>query len=203
MSVLRLCILLSLLILAANALANPILVMSWEDCDIPVLGMSGTGTPPIDATITEDLENVNFGARALQLVRTQASGPASAYLACVYGLAYNDGFDLSLCIKNEAPVQINVRYCNTAPGDLDPDDGWVTTFEIPQGLEYQEWSFGIETQGPSNGVVVELVLPGDLGATAWVDDMVISGDEVWIDYPCYSIVATDGHSFTQVKDLFR
>ncbi len=89
------------------------------------------------------------------------------------------------------------------PGDPDPDDGWVTTFTVPSGSEYQHLSYSIDTEGPASGVVIELVLPGDLGATAWVDEMVVYAQGVTTGYPCYTLGPTDGPSLTQVKELLR
>jgi hypothetical protein len=166
------------LMFALPAFANPIPVVDWE-CGYTVLGLYGTGDPPIIATNVGDPDPVYEGLRSLRLEDNSPSGTPQAYVAWVRGLA--DGDTVSACIWrydttpgaspscriwahwNDDPDDVN-GYNGSAGGndDYGPGTGWDQTC----------WTWYVETSGHT-GLVIEVRTYSNPGDTVWVDELIV------------------------------
>jgi hypothetical protein len=166
------------LMFALPALANPIPVVDWE-CHYTVLGLYGSGDPPIIATNVGDPDPVYEGLRSLRLEDNSPSGTPQAYVAWVRGLApgdsvtaciarYDDTPDASPSCRiwghwNDDPGDVN-GYAGSAGGNSDygPGAGWDVTC----------WTWNVADTGHT-GLVIEVRTYSNPGDTVWVDELIV------------------------------
>lgn len=170
--------------LPAVALAGTV-QFGWEGPDT-VLGMTGTGTPPILASLAGD--PVHSGSQALRLEDNSPTGTPQAFVAWVVGLAEGDEVTAGFW-----------RY-DTTPGTQPPSCRiWGHWNDSPDNLYgYHGSAGGNSSYGPGTGwdrtehtwtvadghtgLVVVVRTYSEPGDTVFVDDLEITappGATVW------------------------
>ncbi|MFQ5807475.1 MAG: PEP-CTERM sorting domain-containing protein [Phycisphaerae bacterium] len=151
----------------------------WEDSVGTVLGLYGTGDPPIIATNVGAPDPVHTGDRSLKLEDNSPSGTPQAYLAWIVGLTDGDVVDASFWRYDDTPgVSPSVRiwghwnddpfdiygYNGSAGGNSDygPGEGWDQTS--------QSWTVA----DGHTGLIVEARTYSSPGDTVWVDDLMVT-----------------------------
>jgi hypothetical protein len=163
---------------ALPAFANPVPVVDWE-CHYTVLGLYGSGDPPIVATNVGDPDPVYEGLRSLRLEDNSPSGTPQAYVAWIRGLAPGDS--VSACIAryddtpgvspscriwghwNDDPEDVN-GYSGSAGGNPDygPGLGW----------DHACHTWYVADTGHT-GLVIEIRTYSNPGDTVWVDELIV------------------------------
>lgn len=181
---------------------------SWEGT-YTVLGMYGTGEPPIieEIAIGAPPEPVH-GAQTLKLTDNSPTGTPQVYVAWVKNLSAGDTVSVSLwrydttpdaapsCRLwghwNDDPNDIN-GYSGSAGGqdDYGPGTGWDQM--------YWEWTADLYS-----GLVVEVRTYSSAGDVVWVDAMTVNvygdGDEEIITPETTPV---ESRTWSSVKALFR
>ena len=192
------------MLFAVSALANPIAV-DWE-CHYTVLGLYGTGDPPMIATnVTAP---VHGGERALELEDNSPSGTPQAYIAWLKNLQAGDVIYASVwrydttpgaspsgriwAHWNDDPNDL-FGYAGSASGNSDygPGEGWDMT------------DYTWDCDGTHTGMVIELRTYSSPGDTVWFDDL-------FIDAPAHVEIITpecmnpvENASWSAIKSLYR
>ena len=183
---------------------------SWEGTHT-VLGMYGTGDPPIIAEpVLGTPIDPYHGAQMLQLVDNSPTETPQAYLAWIRNLAETDTVTVTLhryditpgaapsCRLwghwNDDPQDIN-GYYGSAGGNEDygPGTGW----------DEVSWSWIVPPGNLSMGLVVEIRTYSEPGDVVWVDAMTVTAPEgAWILTP-ESGAPVECVSWTAIKALYR
>ena len=173
-----------LLLAAATLLVVPVLAsaecVDWE-CGYTVLGLYGSGDPPIIATNVGAPYPVYEGLRSLMLEDNSPDGTPQAYVAWVKGMApgevvtasiarYDDTPGVAPSCRiwghwNDDPMDIN-GYAGSAGGNSDygPGEGWDVTSH--------SWT----NTDAHYGLVIEIRTYSVPGDTVWVDDLHVETD---------------------------
>ena len=183
---------------------------SWEGSH-SVLGMYGTGDPPIIAEPVLGLPiDPAHGAQMLQLTDNSPTGTPQAYVAWIRNLAETDTVTVTLhryditpgtapsCRLwghwNDDPQDIN-GYYGSAGGNEDygPGTGW----------DEVSWQWVVPPGNLSMGLVVEIRTYSEPGDVVWVDAMTVAApDGAWILTP-ESGSPVECASWAAIKALYR
>jgi hypothetical protein len=203
-----------LLIAAAGFLAVPVQAdargYGWEDCGT-VLGLYGSGEPPIIVTNVMAPDPVSTGLHSLKLEDNSASGTPQAYLAWITGLAQGDsvtgcfsrfdttpGASPSTRIWGHYTTSDNIdNYQGSAGGndDYGPGTGWDQVCHT--------WHFD-DGGGTRDALVIEARTYSNPSDTVWIDDLDVEyPPTATLLVPIPGASATDAVSWTDVKELYR
>jgi len=154
----------------------------WEDGVGTVLGLYGTGDPPIIATNVGAPDPIHTGERSLKLEDNSPSGTPQAYVAWITGLTDGDmvtgsfwrydttpGVSPSVRIWahwNDDPFDVN-GYNGSAGGndDYGPSEGWDQT----------SWDWTVADG--HTGLIIEARTYSSPGDTVWIDDLEVIAPE--------------------------
>jgi hypothetical protein len=189
---------------AVSALANPVAV-DWE-CGYTVLGLYGSGEPPIIATNVDN--PVHGGERALELMDNSPDGTPQAYVAWCRGLLPGDVVEACIWRYDTTPgVSPSCRiwghwnddpediygYAGSAGGNSDygPGEGWDETCWMWENIDGHY------------GLVIEIRTYSNPGDTVWVDDL-------WVNAPPHVEIVVpecqnpvEDASWSAIKGMFR
>ena len=211
---LSLLLLLAVLLVTGSVSANPIgpVRCDWEGGGT-VLGMSGTGIPPLIATNVTIPDHVFTGSHSLRLQNNSPAGGSKAYLGAIWDLD-GDGQVVTVSFMRYydpagVPLSCHLwgRWNDELPDNLDFNSGDAGgTFDFGAG-GWQEVSHTWTVEGGHRGLVIEVVLAFSEGGTVWIDDLDILimnpvGD-ITVHTPCFTVVGVEENSWGAVKSLFR
>ncbi|MCK4409844.1 MAG: hypothetical protein KAW67_07145 [Candidatus Eisenbacteria sp.] len=192
---------------ALTAAAN-VAPYHWEAGDT-VLGLYGTGDPPIIVTNVGAPDPVHWGARSIRLEDNSPSGTPQAYIAWVTDLV--DGDVVEACVWrydttpggfpscrisahwNDDPWDV-YGYAGYAGGNLDygPGEGWDETCH--------SWTMA----DGHTGLVIAVRTYSGLGDTVWIDDFTITAPpHAFVIAPAPPQVPVEDFSWAAIKVLFR
>lgn len=207
--------LLTVFLVAGVAGANPVgpVRCGWEDGGT-VLGMSGTGSPPIIATSATAPEPVFTGNYSLRLENNSPTGSPKVYVAAIWDLD-SDGQVVTVSFMRYYDPLVAMPLCrlwgrwnDELPGNLEANNGDASgVFDFGGGGGWEEVSYTWTVEDGHRGLVVELYLDFSEGGTVWIDDLDVLvmnpvGD-ITVQTPCFTVVATEQESWGAVKSLFR
>jgi len=200
-------------ILLIAAPACPVTVIeSWEGGQA-VLGLYGTGEPPIIADPVLGVPiDPQHGLQTLQLIDNSPTGTPQAYVAWIRGL--EEGDVVNACIWrydttpggspscrlwahwNDDPLDV-YGYAGSAGGNDDYGAG--------EGWDQVCWSWTVEGGGlpPHTGLVIQVRTYSDIGDTVWVDLLEVTApDHADIMTPSPASPVERG-SWSTIKRLYR
>ncbi len=199
------------LLLAITAAANPILVpiYGWEDGGI-VLGMFGTGDPPIFATNVSDPDPVHWDNAALRLEDNSPTGTPQAYVAFIWNLQPGDFVMAGFWRFDDSPsaspsCRIWGHWNDSLPGDPEGNDGSAggnNDYGLGEGWDYTSWEW--EVPAEHTGLVIEVRVYSNPGDIVWIDDIeVLAPEHAYIQFPGTGPVDVETRTWGEVKSLFR
>jgi len=195
-----------------SATANPLPSVGcwWEDPSTTVLGLFGTGDPPIIATNVTAPDPVFEGERSLRLEDNSPSGTPQAFLCYIWDLNDGDVVTAWFMRYDDTPTSApSCRiwghwndelpdnpegYSGSAGGNSDygADEGW--------GLLEHTWT----VEGGHTGLVIEVRTYSSPGDVVWIDAFeVIPPDDCVVQTPEMLVVGTESQTLSDVKALFR
>jgi hypothetical protein len=164
---------LTLLVLAALPASAATVTYSWEDGGT-VLGLFGSGDPPIIATNVGTNNPVWDQDRSLRLEDNSPSGTPQAYVAWIKGLQDGDQVDASIWRYDEAvgePPSTRIwGHWNDDPDDVygfNGSAGGNDDYGPESGWDMVSWSWTVGSG--HTGLVVEMRTYSEPGDTVWVD----------------------------------
>ena len=153
----------------------------WEDGGT-VLGLYGTGTPPIIATNVGAPDPVFSGDRSLRLEDNSPTLTPEARIAWVTGLLHGDLIDASFWRYDTTPgaapscriwgiYTAAGAYAGSAGGNSDygPGLGWDQTSHT--------WTFDDGVGDDRDGLLIVVRTYSNPGDTVWVDDLYVCAPE--------------------------
>ena len=214
-TLLSLLLLVVVLVVTGIASANPVgpVRCDWETGGT-VLGMSGTGSPPIIATNASAPDPVFTGTYSLRLEQNSPTGSPKAYVAAIWDLD-GDGQQIMVSFMRYYDPLIATPLCrlwgrwnDELPGNLEADHGDAGgVFDFAGSGGWDEVSYTWTVAGGHRGLVLELYLDIPEGGTVWIDDLdiLIINPEgyITVETPCFTVVGTEQESWGAVKSLFR
>lgn len=200
----------ALLLGGAAALANPVLLPSygWED-GLTVLGLSGTGDPPIICTNATAPDPVYTGAHSLRLEDNSPSGTPQAYVAFIWGLHDGDWVMADFMRFDTTPdgapsVRIWAHWNDGLPGDPTRNDGSAggnDSYGPGTGWDNTYWEWTVS--GGHTGLVIEARTYSNPGDTVWIDDVeVFAPEQARLMFPDM-VIPVEGNTWGRVKALYR
>ena len=201
--------LVAVVVLASVAQAETVFE-SWEVMH-SVLGMYGTGDPPIIAEPVLGIPiDPQHGAQMLQLVDNSPTGTPQAYVAWIRNVADGDTIDVTLhrydmtpgtapsCRLwghwNDDPSDINGYYASAGGNeDYGPGTGW----------DEVSWSWVVPPGNYNLSLVVEVRTYSAIGDTVFIDAMSVtapSGASIMIPE---SGAPVESASWAAIKALYR
>jgi len=206
------CIVLGLvLILAQGVLANPLPILDcgWEDGET-VLGLFGTGDPPILATNVGAPDPVLSGDYSLRLEDNSPTGTPQAFVAYVWGLTDGQVITAGFWRYDDTPdgspsCRIWAHWNDELPDNPDANSGSAGgNGEYGDGLGWDETTWEWTVADGHTGLVIEVRTYSGPGDTVWIDEMfIIPPDDCWVMTPCFTVVANATASFGHIKALYR
>jgi hypothetical protein len=196
--------LIAVLTLSANA---DMVLCGWEG-GVPVLGMYGSGAPPILASFGQPPDPYHGGVQSLRLEDNSPTGTPQAYVAWVTGLMDGDIVEASIWRYdttpdaspscriwghwNDDPNDVN-GYSGSAGGNADygPGTGWDNTL----------WSWTVADG--HTGLVVEIRTYSNPGDIVWVDDMIVIAPEHATILVPEAMSPVEQRSWSIIKALYR
>jgi len=183
---------------------------SWEG-NSAVLGLYGSGSPPIIAEAVADTPTDPIhGLQVLQLIDNSPSGTPQAYVAWVTGLLPGDTVEVSLWRYDDTPgASPSSRlwaHWNDDPGDVMGYAGSAGgNDDYGPGLGWDEvsWLWTVEPTQAHSGIVIEVRTYSNEGDTVWVDLMSVTApDHAAVVVPS-DTSPVDGSTWSSIKALFR
>ena len=201
----------ALTLLATSAAGNPVPIPTydWEDGGT-VLGMFGTGDPPLHATNVMAPDPVHWGNASLRLEDNSPSETPQAYLAFVWNLQPGDYVMAGFWRYDDSPdaapsCRIWGHWNDSLPGDPEASDGSAggnSEYGTGEGWDYtfHDWQVPAE----HTGLVIEVRVYTNAGDTVWIDDVeVLAPDHAWIKFPGNAPIDVENRAWGEVKSLFR
>lgn len=197
--------------LATTATANPVPVPSygWEDGGT-VLGMYGTGDPPLFATVAMAPDPVHWNNGSLRLEDNSPTDTPQAYVAFIWNLQEGDyvmaGFH-RFDDTPDAPPSCRIwgHWNDALPGDPESNDGSAggsSDYGPGAGWDYTFWEWVVPAG--HTGLVIEVRVYSNPGDTVWVDDIeVLAPYTAYIQFPGTGPVDVESRAWGEVKSLFR
>jgi hypothetical protein len=195
--------------LASPGGANPLPVpqYGWEDGGI-VLGLFGTGVPPIIATNVGAPDPVFMGANSLRLEDNSPTGTPQAYVAFIWNLRDGDVVTAGFWRYDTTPAaspscRIWAHWNDELPGNPDGNNGSAggnEDYGPGTGWDYTYWDWTVS--GGHTGLVLEVRTYSNPGDTVWVDDLeVLAPDHAYIQFPA-GPVPEETRTWGGIKALF-
>jgi hypothetical protein len=195
-----------LLVLAPFASADSV-TCGWEG-GVPVLGLYGTGEPPIFATFSAPPDPCHGGLHSLRLEDNSPTGTPQAYVAWITGLAdgdvveatvwrYDTTPDASPSCRiwahwNDDPLEVN-GYNGSAGGNDD--------YGLGEGWDLVGWSWSV-VDGHT-GLVIEIRTYSEPGDVVWVDDMTVMAPEHASILIPEAVSSVEDQSWSGIKAFYR
>ena len=203
----RLIALAFIVLIAAPAFADMV-TESWEG-DYTVLGLYGTGDPPIivEAVMGIPPDPVH-GLQTLQLIDNSPSGTPQAYVAWIRGLSDGDVVEASIWRYDDTPgASPSCRlwaHWNDDPSDVNGYNGSAGgNDDYGPGLGWDEVFWSWPVVDGHTGLVIEIRTYSNIGDTVWVDYMtVIAPDHSEIITPQHAS-PVESRSWSAIKALYR
>ena len=161
----------------ANEVCPNLVNYGWENGGT-VLGMFGSGDPPLVATNVTAPDPVHSGLRSLRLEDNSPTGTPEAHVAWVTGLQDGDVVQAGLSRYDTTPgaapsariwahYTAGGEYAGSAGGNSDygPGEGW--------DLVSHEWSFDAGAEGDRDGLMIDVRVYSNPGDTVWMDDLYV------------------------------
>lgn len=176
----------------------------WEGTET-VLALYGTGTPPINASISTD--PVYSGSQSLCLEDNSPSGTPQAYIAWITGLDDGDTVSASFWRYDVTPATApNCRIW--AHWNDDPEDimGYVSSaggnddYGPGTGWDMVEWEWTV-IDGHT-GLVVEIRTYSVEGDTVWIDDLTVTAPDGASILVPEDFVSLDRNTWAGIKSSF-
>ncbi len=196
---------------AGVAVAQETYTQDFEDGTTTVLGLYGTGDPPMIVTNVGAPDPVYGGLRSLRLEDNSPSGTPQAFIAWVYGLQDGDEITAGFWRYDDTPgVSPSVRiwaHWNDNPDDITGYNGSASgNGDYGEGLgwDYHDWTWTVS--GGHTGIVIEARTYSSIGDTSWIDDVTVTipsrdGIVLWLPGPDHP-VANENSTWSQVKSLY-
>jgi hypothetical protein len=198
-----------LVLTATAAAANPLPVEEWET-GATVLGLYGTGDPPIIATLATAPEPVYSGAYSLRLEDNSPTDTPQAYVAFIWGLSDGEQVSVYLYRYDDTPdaspsCRLWGHWNDELPGNPDGYSGSAGgNSDYGMGTGWEEVSYTWTVTGGHTGLVIEVRTYSSPGDVVYIDEMVIiPSSSCTYQTPSYMIVSGDQSSFGKVKALYR
>ena len=201
--------LLLFVLVATGTLPAPahVVTFGWESGD-PVLGMYGTGDPPLYATFAYAPDPVHTGSMSLCLEDNSPSGTPYAYVAWVGALVDGDDVEASVWRYDTTPgVSPSCRiwaHWNDDPGDVNSYAGYAggnTDYGPGEGWDLTSWSWTVADG--HTGLVIQVRVYSNPGDVVWVDDLTVTApNHAWIHTP-EGVGPVQESSWSRIKALWR
>jgi hypothetical protein len=167
-----------LLITAASA---PALTETygWEGTGT-VLGLYGTGNPPMNVQIVTS--PVYSGSHSLELEDNSPSQTPQAYIAWVLGLSDGDEVTASFWRYDTTPGSSPScriwAHWNDDPGDVMGYNGSAGgNSDYGPGTGWDQTSYTWTVSGGHTGIVIEARTYSGIGDTVWIDDLEVTAPD--------------------------
>jgi len=180
----------------------------WEDGGT-VLGLFGSGDPPIIATNVGAPDPVYAGDASLRLEDNSPSGTPQAYIAFIWGLVDGDVVDASFWRYDDSPdaspsVRIWGHWNDELPGNPDGYNGSAGgngDYGLGEGWDLHSWSWTV-VDGHT-GLVVEARTYSEPGDTTWIDELtIIAPDQAYIQVPGQGPVSAESKTWGGIKSMY-
>jgi hypothetical protein len=200
-------LILAFVLVAASFVHADTVVCGWEG-GIPVLGLYGTGEPPIFATFSAPPDPHHGGAQSLRLEDNSPSGTPQAYVAWVKGLSDGDVVEVGIWRYDTTPgVSPSCRiwaHWNDDPSDINGYNGSAggnADYGPGLGWDYTDWNWTVADG--HTGLVIEIRTYSSPGDVVWVDDMEVVAPEGTTIIVPEAMSPVDSASWSSIKALFR
>jgi len=183
---------------------------SWEGTHT-VLGMFGTGEPPIIAEAVADFPvDPVHGDQVLRLIDNSPSGTPQAFVAWVRGLLPGDTVEAILWRYDDTPgTSPSCRlwgHWNDDPEDINGYDGSAggnDDYGPGTGWDQTSWTWTVPPEAAHTGLVIEVRTYSNPGDTIWVDALEVTA-------PLHATVLVPGdvspvesRTWGVIKSLYR
>jgi len=197
-----------IVLLLAQAASAVRWVYSWCDGGT-VLGMNGSGTPPVIATNVAYPDPVCSAPRSLRLEHNSPGDTPVVHVAYVYPLTDGD------LVKGRVRIY-DMPHDTTPAGHLwahyvdgglwNPagDAGGNPMTNPPNSVYWRwvEWTWTFDSAGGSrDGLVIEVRVYGDPGDTIWVDGLRVT-TQAMCEFPG-NPSPVEATSWTRIKGFYR
>lgn len=190
-------------VLAAAAYTGTV-TFGWEGSET-VLGLYGTGTPPIVATLVT--APVHGGTQALSLEDNSPTGTPQAYVAWIVGLSDGDEITASFWRYDVTPGSTPPSSRIWGHWNDDPDDlygyngsaGGNNDYGPGTGWDMVEHTWTVADG--HTGLVVEIRTYSEPGDTVFIDDLTVTaptGATIWTPENYLSL---QGTTWAGIKSL--
>ena len=173
-------VLLSVVFLASFAGADQTETFGWEDGVSTALAFTGSGDPPIIATVVTD--PVHSDVYSLELEDNASSGTPEAYVAWIKGL--QDGDEVTGAFWRYDVTPSSSPSCRIwAHWNDDPDDIMVENgtaggnSDYGEGLGWDETTYTWTVADGHTGLVITARTYSSAGDIVWIDDMTITAPD--------------------------
>jgi hypothetical protein len=176
----------------------------WETDDT-VLGLYGSGEPPIVATLVAD--PVHSGAQSLSLEDNSPDGTPQAYVAWILGLSDGDEVTASFWRYDVTPGSTPPSCRIWAHWNDDPEDvygyngsaGGNNDYGPGTGWDLVEHTWTVEAG--HTGLVVEVRTYSEPGDTVFIDDMTITAPDGTTIWTPETYLSLQGTTWAGIKSL--
>ncbi len=202
---------LMLALASGMALAQETYTTDFEDGTSTVLGLYGTGAPPMIVSNVMAPDPVYMGLHSLRLEDNSPSGTPQAFMGWVRGLQNGDVITAGFWRFDDSPgASPSVRiwgHWNDDPSDITGYAGSAGgNGEYGDGLgwDWHEWTWTVE--GDHTGLIIEARTYSSEGHTSWIDDFTVtipSRDGIELLMPhADEPVATQDATISHIKALY-
>lgn len=176
----------------------------WEGTET-VLGLYGTGEPPIVVSLVTD--PVHGGSQALSLEDNSPTGTPQAYVAWIVGLSDGDEVTASFwrydITPGTTPPSCRIwGHWNDNPDDLFAHNGSAggnDSYGAGAGWDLAEYTWTVT--GGHTGLVVEIRTYSEPGDTVFIDDLTVTApDDVTIWTP-ENYLSLQGTTWAGIKSF--
>jgi hypothetical protein len=190
--------------------ANPVPIpfYGWEDGGT-VLGLYGSGNPPIIATNVSAPAPFWTGNFSLELQDNSPDDTPQAYVAFVWNLEAGDVVTAGFWRYDTTPggspsCRIWAHWNDHLPDNPDGFDGSAggnVDYGPGTGWDYVYWDWTVES--PHSGLVIEVRTYSNPGDTIWIDDIAVLAPEgAFIKFPGPGSIANQNLTWGSVKVLY-
>ena len=151
----------------------------WEGTGT-VLGLFGTGDPPIIVSLVTD--PVHSGSQAMELEDNSPTSTPQAYVAWVVGLTDGDEVTASFwrydTTPGDSPSCRIWAHWNDDPEDVYGYDGTASgNTDYGPGTGWDETEYTWTVVDGHTGIVIECRTYSDPGDTVWIDDLTVTAPD--------------------------
>jgi hypothetical protein len=196
----------ALLVLVSGVAWSDTALYGWEDGGT-VLGMSGTGTPPI--IVSNVTDPVHGGIRSLRLQDNSPTGTPAAFVAFIWNLLDGDVVEASFWRYDTTPVaspscRIWAHWNDELPSNPDGYSGSAGgNDDYGPGTGWDETSWSWTVVDGHTGLVIECRTYSVSGDTVWLDDLVIRAPwHALVQVPS-GVIGVQSGTWGQIKALYQ